>query len=53
VIGRLVADDVRFIANTVNDTQTLSRMLAEEMLERVGKVTTGAAAEGANLFQFL
>ena len=53
VIGRLVADNVRFIANTANDTQTLSRMLAEEMLERVGKVTTGAAAEGANLFQFL
>ena len=53
VIGRLVADNVRFIANTANDTETLSRMLAEEMLERAGKVTTGAAAEGANLFQFL
>ena len=53
VIGRLIADNVRFIANTANDTETLSRMLAEEMLERAGRVTTGAAAEGANLFQFL
>ena len=53
VIGRLIADNVRFIANTANDTETLSRMLAEEMLERAGRVTTGAAAEGANLFQFM
>jgi acetyl-CoA C-acetyltransferase len=52
VIGRLVADNTRFIANTLSDSETLGRMMSEEMLDRSGSVTTGAGAEGTNLFSF-
>ena len=52
VIGRIVADSTRFIANTKNDSETLTRMMAEEMLERPGRVITGAGAQGTNLFSF-
>jgi acetyl-CoA C-acetyltransferase len=52
IIGRTVADNTRFIANTNNDSETLARMMAEEMLERPGRVITGAGAQGTNLFSF-
>ena len=52
VIGRLVADNTRFIANTLSDAETLGRMMVEEMLDRPGSVTTGDGAEGTNLFSF-
>jgi acetyl-CoA C-acetyltransferase len=50
VIGRLLADDSRFIANTQGDEQTLAQLLGEEMLNRPGVV--GADVNGLNLFTF-
>ncbi len=50
VIGRLLADDSRFVANTQDDEQTLAQLLGEEMLNRPGLV--GADMKGLNLFTF-
>lgn len=41
VIGRLEADGTRFIAETPEDSATLSRMLSEDMLGARGTVTAG------------
>lgn len=47
VIGRLLANDQRFVANTPNDAVTLSRMVQEEFLQRTGQVFS---KEGMNTF---
>ncbi len=40
IIGRLLANDQRFLANSTNDSTTLSMMLQEEFLNRAGTVTS-------------
>jgi acetyl-CoA C-acetyltransferase len=48
VVGRL-EDGRRFLAHTQDDDATLDRLLREEMLGRVGSVTSEGAT---NLFRF-
>ncbi|HEY1710599.1 MAG TPA: acetyl-CoA acetyltransferase [Rhizomicrobium sp.] len=49
VVGRQTSDNVRFLAHTPDDEETLNWMIKEEMLGREGTVTTG---QPTNLFQF-
>ena len=52
VIGRLLADDARFIANTLTDEATLTAMVQQEMLDKVGVVNANPAAPELNFFRF-
>ena len=47
VIGKLIANDQRFLANTANDATTLDMMLKKEFLNCVGTVTS---VDGLNTF---